>query len=348
MKIVLIVLIVFSLLFAGYLHENNGTEPAYVAADSTLEDVPEYLPAPSLDPKQTPKPKPTPEPDMRHWSEKEIAAPAVPMGGQSAPEGMVMLKDLPYYYRAAEGETDGCVTYYYDDEGNNYQGGNAVWDDFVAKTVRGEPAMVRRVQDYTCESFDRAYSKTADIEFDGEKYIVRRYYRDQMNGAEYEILDVYTYVTEWDKENNALITYYKDRAEAVADGCVIFKGNEQLSSGGEMIEDFLGAVERGEKARIRVACNEAYGSSIYNVYEIAFDGENFIYTSSHFSGLIRTSVYPYMLTFDVPSHGGTQYMLAYSEIYKWSELSAAWGALMSSSDEGWLSYDRAFVIPIDE
>ena len=347
MKIVLIVLIIFSLLFAGYLHENNGAEPAIVA-DSTLEDIPEYLPAPSLNPKQTPKPKPEPEPDTRHWSEKEIAAPAVPMGGQSAPEGMLPLKELPYYYRAADAIEDGCVATYYDDAGNNLQGGSGVWDAFVDKTLKGERAIVRVVDDYTNEEIGWAHSKTADIEFDGENYIVRRYFRDQNNGAEYEVLDTYRPITQWEKENDPLVRFYKDRAEAEADGCVIYRANEGLFSGEDKLNAFLAAVERGEKARVRIV-NQSYSANdIYNVYQVEFDGEYFIYRTTYWNDLMRTSVYPYMLTFDVPSHGGTQYMLVPSNVYTWQELSAAWGAPISSADEGWLTNDRAFVIPIEE
>ncbi len=347
MKVIVILVLVIALLFSGYLHDSK-TNPAPQSFAELSEPVPEYLPVPSLDPRETERSKPEPAHDTRHWSEKEIEAPAVPMDGGSAPEGMVKLNELPVYYPAADAEKDGCVVYAYDENDNYVQLGSNVWDTFVDKVSKGEPAMVRRVEDYSGYSYAEGdYTKTSDIEYDGQNYTVRRYYYDKKLAVSYEILDIYSPITDWDRENNALVKLYADRSEAEKDGCVIFKGNEELYSGKEKLEEFFLCVTKGEPARVRIV-NQSYSANdIYDVYQVEFDGVNFIYTADYSDEFIKTSVYPYMLTFDAPSHGGIQYILCHSEDYKWSDITAKWGK-GSSMDEDWLSYNRAFVIPVED
>ena len=97
-------------------------------AGNNVADEKDFIssPAPTveLSPVSSEEPLSSPQPSFEpvernfpddHWSKNVSDAPAVPLDGMSAPEGMVPLKELPGDYSAEQAEADGCYGEYFAD-----------------------------------------------------------------------------------------------------------------------------------------------------------------------------------------------------------------------------------------
>jgi len=164
------------------------------------------------------------------------------MDGKSAPEGMAPLKDVPSDYNAEQAELDGCYVEIFPKNGPVKELNRDVWDKFVEDSLSGNPVSIRKFTDNTekSETFT-----VKDIEFDGSKYIVRRYVRERDN-IEYESVKLYERI----KDHPELkFPEYKSAQEADADGCVVWDGNNQIIYGQELFDSFITNAKNGEPAK---------------------------------------------------------------------------------------------------
>ena len=296
------------------------TPLAEPSAVPSAEPSEEPTPTPCAEPE--PSPLPSFEPVVRnfpddHWSKNIADAPAVPMDGMSAPDGMVPLKELPVDYSSEQAEADGC--YGTDRRNHNQLFGTAVKNDFKAAISEGTPTMAREYNFKTSNQHKAAYPVITDIEFDGTDTITRQYIRDSEMQLEYELVTVQRDISALGDDVAA--DYDKDAERARKDGCIIIRAyaNQPLYEGSVIWDEFIQRAEAGEKASVRFYV--LYENTKFDtVSQLDYDGKHFIYTQKNpdRNALIST-VYTNLSVYETKSWSAlsetTIYMLNYSESY---------------------------------
>ena len=117
--------------------------------------------------------------------------------GENSDYSWISFEDLPEGYTLEDAKEDNCVV----EEDGDISSGKQVWESFLKKTEKNEPATVRLVHYYTLsgeENYDEAYYDSIkddypkmyilDLEFDGEKYIWTSYSDEEPRVYEYKYL----------------------------------------------------------------------------------------------------------------------------------------------------------------
>lgn len=103
--------------------------------------------------------------------------------GESYDYSWTAFDELPEDYSLEDAKADNCVVH----EDGDISFGQNIWDSFLKKTEKGEPATVRVVDYYTEENeAPKLYIK--DLVFDGESYVLTDYSDPEPRISEYKYL----------------------------------------------------------------------------------------------------------------------------------------------------------------
>jgi len=299
------------------------------STENTAEAAPTTEPSaePTTVPVDDPSPAPTEEATdaeteevtvSPHWDIESIAAPAVPLDGTGSPDGMVPLKEVPVEYNWEQAVSDGCFVNVHTGYTNKTHN-TTTYKNFIDAANSGTAGKIRIVHDYTS---DYGTYIVKDVEFDGNRYIVRQYIREDDTQAEYESVKVYERVND---NLDELFPLYTDAVEAAVDGCEVRDEYETVLYGEDALADFYNKVKNGEKALFRRAYAYSSSQDITISLHIEFDGQYFISKEYEERNMAVVSViYPYMV--ETPSVNLTSLstdtftILAYSEKHSYSDL----------------------------
>jgi len=297
-SLILIIILLISI-FSACSKVNTTGDNKEAASDGTADVTPSPAPtaSPTAEPSPAPSEKPTvpPQPSFEpvdrnfpddHWSKNIADAPAVPLDGMSAPEGMVPLKELPVDYSAEQAEADGCYGKYF----ANYESitfGEEKLLAFRECVQSGIPCSIRK---YGFVFMSSPVPTITDMYFDGENIIHRTYTRDIEKQLEYEEVSVEQDITE--KYEDFLLGYDNDAEKALADGCIVFTPDspEPIGNSNEIWNSFYNKVTSGKKAAVRIFRGNGEQYKPYMIH-LEFDGKYFVLTTLYDDSRLHSTVF---------------------------------------------------------